>query len=71
MPKQISPAQKIIRLEKENITLRQRVLRLEKKLSEQKAAYEKKLNAKKKIVMTEQQRQELIARHERAMRHAD
>jgi hypothetical protein len=68
MPKQISPEQKIIRLERENVMLRQRILNLERKMDKMKADYEKKLKVKSKIVISEEDRQRLIAQRNRLLR---
>jgi hypothetical protein len=67
MPKQISPDQRIIRLERENVMLRQRILNLERKMDKTKADYEKKLKVKSKIVISEEQRQKLLARRDKAL----
>jgi hypothetical protein len=67
MPKQISPEQKMIRLERENVMLRQRILNLERKMDKMKADYEKKLKVKSKIVISEEDRQRLIAQRDRLL----
>jgi hypothetical protein len=68
MPKQISPEQKIIRLERENVMLRQCILNLERKMDKMKADYEKKLKVKSKIVISEEDRQRLMAQRDRLLR---
>jgi hypothetical protein len=68
MPKQKSPEQKIIRLERENVMLRQRILNLERKMDKMKADYEKKLEVKSKIVISEEDRRRLIEQRDRILR---
>jgi hypothetical protein len=73
MPKRISAEQKILKLERENVMLRLRVLKLERKIDKIKIDYEKKLKVKSKIVaseVSEEERQRLIALREKALRGA-
>jgi hypothetical protein len=67
MPKQISPEQKIIRIERENVMLRQRNLNLKQKMAAMKVEYEKKLEARKEVICDEERRQQLIAQRERVL----
>jgi hypothetical protein len=67
MPKQISPKQKISRLERENVMLRQRNLNLQQKMEKMKVEYEKKLEARKEVICDEKRRRELIAQRERLL----
>jgi hypothetical protein len=71
MPKQISPEQKIIRLERENVMLRQRNLNLQQKMEKMKVEYEKKLEAKKEVICDEKKRSKLIAQRERLTRETE
>ena len=64
MPKQ-TPERKIIQLEKENLNLRKYILNLERKMDKMKADYETKLKVKSKIIISEEDRQNLIARRDR------
>ena len=65
----MSPEQKIIRLQRENVMLRQRILSLQQRMDKMKANYEKKLEAKSKIAITEEERLKLIqARRDDALR---
>ena len=57
----------MIRLERENVMLRQRILNLERKMDKMKADYEKKLKVKSKIVISEEDRQRLIAQRDRLL----
>ena len=66
----MSPERKIIQLEKENLKLQRRILNLERKMDKMKADYETKLKAKKRIVMTEAQRQQLLDRRDKALARA-
>jgi hypothetical protein len=65
MPKQ-TRERKIIQLEKENLNLRKYILNLERKIDEMKADYETKLKVKSKIIISEEDRQKLIAQRDRA-----
>jgi hypothetical protein len=64
MPKQM-PERKIIQLEKENLNLRKYILNLERKMDKMKADYETKLKVKSKIIISEEDRQKLIAQRDR------
>jgi hypothetical protein len=70
MPKRIPTEQKILKLERENVMLRQRVLRLERKIDKMKIEYEKKLKVKSQILISEEDRQRLIAQREKILREA-
>jgi hypothetical protein len=65
MPKQ-TRERKIIQLEKENLNLRKYILNLERKIDKMKADYETKLKVKSKIIISEEDRQKLIAQRDRA-----
>ena len=71
MPKQMSPEQKIVRLERENVMLRQRILNLERKMDKMKTDYEKKLEVKSKIVISEEDRRRLQDRLLRLQNQTD
>jgi len=68
MPKQMSLEQKVIRLEGENVKLRQRIFNLKRKMDKMKADYEKKLKVKSKFVIPEEDRICLLERRDRALR---
>ena len=71
MPKQMSPEQKIVRLERENVMLRQRILNLERKMDKMKTDYDKKLEVKSKIVISEEDRRRLQDRLLRLQNQTD
>jgi hypothetical protein len=65
MPKQMSSERKIIELENKIVMLRQRNLTLQRKMEKMKADYEKKLKARKDVVVSEDVRGELIEQRDR------
>jgi hypothetical protein len=62
----MSAQREILELKEQIIKLRQQVFNLKQRMAAMKVEYEKKLKAKKRIVIPEEERVKLIERHERA-----